>query len=439
MTIFRATVLDTPGEPEEGLRCDQDCALVVQDGVILQRTDYPTARAEYPEDEVVDLRDGLLLPGLIDTHVHYPQVRIIGGLGMPLLDWLETCALPEESRLAQAEYARGVAHDFLSGLIGAGTTTALVFGSHFHQAMDIFFEEADASGLRITSGLVVSDRVLRDDLLVTPEKALEYGQDLASRWHGHHRLRYAVTPRFSLSASSQMLHSCSELLSSQATSGPEDDGLWFTTHLNENPEEIAQVARFFPESENYLSTYDQHGLVTARSVFAHNVHPTEPELAAMAAQRATAAHCPSSNFALGSGLFPLREHLQSGVRVSLGSDVGAGTGFSLFKEGLQAYQGQQLLGDRGVQLSPANLLHLATRSGARALGLADQVGALSAGMAFDAIWVKPESRSVLQSTLNNARDAEDALAKVFALGTPADVETVWVGGEEISDRSLAAV
>lgn len=432
MTIFRATVFDTPGMLDDDLRSDQDCALVVQDGVIQQRTDYSRARADYPDDEVIDLREGLLLPGLIDTHVHYPQARIIGGLGMPLLEWLATCALPEESRLAQPNYARDVARDFLTGLIGSGTTTALVFGSHFPQAMDVFFDEAAASGLRITSGLVVSDRVLREDLLISPNMALESGQELASKWHGHRRLRYAVTPRFSLSTSAEMLQGCSELLTSSSASRTGDDGLWFTTHLNENPEEIAQVAGLFPESDNYLSSYDHYGLVTPRSVFAHNVHPTEPELAALAAQNASVAHCPSSNFALGSGLFPLREHLQAGVRVALGSDVGAGTGFSLFKEGLQAYMGQQLLGEQGIRLSPAQLLHLATRSGASALGLADQVGALSPGMQFDAVLVKPQNGSVLQYTLNNARDADDALAKVFALGTSADVGTVWVGGEELS-------
>lgn len=437
MTIYRCTVFDTPGELGDDLRTDQDCGLVVRDGVIQARADFARSRADYPDDEVVDLREGFLLPGLVDTHVHYPQARIIGGLGMPLLQWLDDCALPEESRLAHPDYAREVAQDFLSGLIGTGTTTALVFGSHFPDAMDIFFSEAAASGLRITSGLVVSDRGLRDDLLVSPEQALAFGQNLAATWHGHGRLRYAVTPRFSLSTTSQMLEACSELLSSMPPAQAEGEDLWFTSHVNENPEEIAEVGRLFPEAADYMSTYAHHGLVTAQSVLAHNVHPTKPELDILGQASASVAHCPSSNFSLGSGLFPLRDHLDAGVRVGLGSDVGAGTGFSMLKEGLQAYQGQQLLGDRGAQLRSPDLLHLATRSGALALGMAETVGSLSAGMHFDAVWIRPEGGSTFESTVRNAGDPEDVLAKVFALGSPADVSSVWVGGQEVRSPNPA--
>ena len=439
MTIYRCTVFDTPGELGDDLRTDQDCGLVVHDGVIQARADFARSRADYPDDEVIDLREGILLPGLVDTHVHYPQARIIGGLGMPLLQWLDNCALPEESRLAQPSYAREVAQDFLSGLIGAGTTTALVFGSHFPDAMDIFFSEAAASGLRITSGLVVSDRGLRDDLLVSPEQALAFGQDLAATWHGQGRLRYAVTPRFSLSTTSEMLEACAELLTAVPPAQAEGENLWFTSHVNENPDEIAGVGRLFPEAADYTSTYAHHGLVTPQSVLAHNVHPTAPELDMLAQASASVAHCPSSNFALGSGLFPLREHLQAGVQVGLGSDVGAGTGFSMLKEGLQTYKGQQLLGERGAHLGSPDLLHLVTRSGAQALGMANHVGALSVGMQFDAVWIQPQAGSTFESTVRHARDPEDVLAKVFALGAPTDVSTVWVGGQEVRSPHVAMV
>ena len=155
----------------------------------------------------MDLREGLVLPGFVDTHVHFPQVRAIGGLGMPLLDWLEKCALPEEARLADATYAASVATDFVSGLARAGTTTALVFGSHFAGAVDALFTEATRVGLRVTSGLVLSDRILREDLFTTPERAYAEGLELAKRWHGQGRTRYAVTPRFSLSCTEPMLES----------------------------------------------------------------------------------------------------------------------------------------------------------------------------------------------------------------------------------------
>ena len=428
MTIYRGTVFDTP--EVEGhvaqLRADHDAALVVREGVIVDRTDFGSARERYPQDDVVDLGEGILLPGLIDTHVHFPQARIIGGLGMPLLQWLDECALPEEVRLGERGYAQAVADDFLGGLISAGTTTALVFGSHFPQAMETLFAAAEKSGLRITSGLTVSDRILPEQLLLGPEEALAEGRRLAETWHGRGRLRYAVTPRFSLSASDELLASCAELLTAEYA-----DPLWFTTHINENPAEIDEIGRLFPESTDYLDTYANHGLLSERSVFAHNVHPTPSELPRLAEAGSAVAHCPTSNAALGSGLFPFREHREAGVQVALGSDVGAGTGFSLLKEGLQCYFGQQLRGAAGVALTPADLLRLATSAGAAALGLQDRVGDLSVGKAFDAVWVSPSPGGALDGVLPYARDDDDALAKVFALGGPADIARVWVGGDVV--------
>ncbi len=428
MTTFlvRARVLDTPDDPGAGggLRSDDDCGLLVVDGVITARAAYAEVRAAQPDVHAVDLREGVLLPGLVDTHVHYPQVRAIGALGMPLLEWLERCALPEECRLADTAYATAVAEEFVFGLVSAGTTTALVFGSHFASAVDALFTEAERVGLRVTCGLVVSDRELPTDLLTTPERALAESLALASRWHGRGRLRYAVTPRFSLSAGDEVLAAC-------ATAHHEVTGSWFTSHVNENPAEVAYVAELFPARAHYVDTYDAHGLVGPRSVLAHNVHPTDDELRVLASRGASIANCPTSNAALGSGLFSQRRHDDFGVRVALGSDVGAGTGFSLFKEGLQAYFHQRLLGPDGVPLSPADLLHLATRAGALALGLADEVGDLSVGKQFDAVLVRPHADDPLDVCLRHAASPDDALAKIFALGGDSDVAGVWVGGTRV--------
>jgi guanine deaminase len=431
MTLYRATVIDTPGNPFSGnpadaLAADQDGGVLVRDGIIVARGPFGSLHAEYPGEPVSELTGGLLLPGFVDTHVHYPQIRAIGGLGMPLLDWLERCALPEESRLADPAYADLVAREFLSGLLTSGTTTALVFGSHFAPAMDVLFTRAHEIGLNVTAGLVLSDRVLREDLLCTPERALAESRDLIERWHGKGRLRYAVTPRFSLSASERILEVCTDLVND--TTGGRDD-IWFTSHLNENLAEVSAVASLFPASDHYLGTYHQHGLVNGRSVFAHNVHARDEELALMGAAGAWAAHCPTSNSALGSGLFPLRRHVEHGVGVSLGSDVGAGTGFFLLKEGLQAYFMQQLLGADGLPLTPVHLLYLATRAGALALGLAHRVGDFAPGKEFDAVWVRPAEGSTFAVNLAHAADSTDALARTFALATPADVAAVWLRGE----------
>jgi guanine deaminase len=426
VTIYRGTVLDIPESPFDGggLRAEADAGIAVEQGAVVERGPFGQVRAGRPHDDVVDLRGGVLLPGLVDTHVHFPQVRVIGGLGKPLLDWLDGRALPEEARMADVGYAAAVADDFVDGLARAGTTTALVFGAHFAPAMDVLFERAAACGLRIAAGLVVSDRVLRADLATTPEQAYADGLALAQRWHGKERLRYAVTPRFSLSTTSALLESCAALLG-------DVDGALFTSHVNENKAEIEAVGDLFPDHDHYVDTYHRFGLVRRHSVLAHNVHPSDAELAVFAAAGASVAHCPSSNSALGSGLFPLRRHVEHGVRVALGTDVGAGTSFSLLREGLQAYFMQALLGADGLPLTPAHMLYLATRAGADALGMGDEVGDLSVGRQFDAVWVAPDAGTTLARVLGHAADADDALAKVFALAGPSDVRAVWVGGDRV--------
>jgi guanine deaminase len=427
VTIYRGTFIDTPDNPFKGshLRAEADAAIVVRDGVIVARGPASAMLGEY-DDVVVDLRDGLVLPGLVDTHVHFPQVRAIGGLGMPLLDWLERCALPEEARLVDTTYAAAVAAEFVAGLAQAGTTTALVFGSHFATAVDALFEEATRVGLRVTSGLVLSDRILREDLFTTPDRAYAEGLELAKRWHGEGRTRYAVTPRFALSCTDPMLASAGALVEDVPS-------VFFTSHVNENREEIAGVRQLF--GSDYSASYDKHGLLSDRCVLAHNVHPTRGELRLLGERGVAVAHCPTSNAALGSGSFPLGAHLAYGVRVALGSDVGAGAGFSLFKEGLQAYFVQQLMGAEGHRLTPGHLLYLATAAGADALGLSDTVGDLSIGKEFDALWLSPQPGSTMDVSLRHAGSPEDALAKVFALATPADVRQTWVAGTPIRLRS----
>ena len=421
MTIYRARVVDTPENPFTGgeLRAESDGALLVTNGLITGRGPFPELKTRHPNAKVVDLRDGLLIPGLIDTHVHYPQLRAIGGLGMPLLDWLDQCALPEEARLADVAYARSVAAEFIRALADAGTTSALVFGAHFAPAMDELFAAAHHTGLRITAGLVVSDRLLRPELHTTARASYEQGRALAERWHGTGRLRYAVTPRFALSCSDELLDACNALHA-------DVPGSWFTSHINENTAEVAKVRELF--GTGYLDSYDRHGLVGKRSVFAHNVHAPDAELDVLAATGAAVAHCPTSNCALGSGLFALDRHLDRGVPVALGSDVGAGTGPSLFKEALQAYFVQQL---RGVPLRPAQLLYLATGAGAQALGLQDQAGDLSVGKRFDAVWVRPPEGTPLELGLRHAADAEAAVARMFTLATTHDVAGVWVDGVRV--------
>lgn len=379
----------------------------------------------YPDAPVLGDGGDYLLPGFVDTHVHYPQLPVVGAMGLTLLDWLRERTLPEEARLGDTGYARRVARGFLRALARNGTTTALVFGAHQPGAQEVFFDEAEASGLRITSGLVLGDRLLRPELEADPEDCYRESERLLRRWHAHGRLRYAVTPRFALSCSEGVLEAAGALLRRY----PE---AYFQTHLNESPAEIAQVRALFPWARDYLETYERFGLVGAHSVFAHNVHVTDDELARLGAARAAVAHCPSSNMFIGSGLFPLRRHLAHGVRVALGSDVGGGTGFSLFKEGLMGYQGQMLQPD-GQRLGPAELLYLATRAGALALGL-EGLGDLGVGRQADLLLLRPPEDSTLAEVLAQSPSAEASLGALFTLAREESVREVFVAGDPLFTR-----
>jgi guanine deaminase len=424
--ILRAAVFHTPDNPfrnAAALQVLSDAALLIADGRIQALGPYSDVQRAHPDATVRDLRGGFLLPGFVDTHVHFPQVRILGGLGYSLLDWLDRHTLPEEARMSDPEYAAEVADEFLHNLASHGTTTALVFGSHFNSAMEVFFDAAQASGLRIASGLVLSDRMLLPSLHLTPEEAYRQSRRLVQRYHGCANLTYVVTPRFALSASEAMLEVCRSLLEDTPT-------VRFQTHINENPLEVMEVARLFSWAPDYLSVYEKYDLVTTRSVLAHNIHATDAELTRLAGRGASVSHCPCSNAALGSGIFPMQRHLNAGVRFALGTDVGGGTGFGLLKEGLQAYLMQRVKID-GVMLNSAQLLYLATRAGAEALGLARETGDLSPGKSADYVYLRPVEGSPLSQVAAHADSAEDLLSAIFTLAGQESVQEVCVGGKPV--------
>lgn len=428
-TIVRAQILHTPRNPfavgGAALEALSDGGLAYgDDGRIVALAPFAEVRAAHPEARVVDGSDAVLLPGLVDLHVHYPQIAVIGAMGMTLLEWLATRTLPEEARLADTAYAAEVARAFVGGLARNGTTAALVFGAHFPGAQEELFAAAERSGLRIASGLVLSDRNLRRELHVSPDEAYAQSRALMDRWHGRGRLRYAVTPRFSLSCTDAMMECCGALVAD----GPDD--VLFTSHLNENPAEIQAVAELFRWSRDYLDTYERFGLVGRRSVFAHDVHVTDDELGRLARADASIAHCPSSNAFLASGIFAMARHCAHGVRFGLGTDVGAGTGLSLFKEGLMAYH-VQMVRAGGELIGPAHLLYLATRAGAEALGLEDEIGDLSPGRSADFVLVRPPADSTLAAVLRNSPSAEATLGALFTLAREECVADVRVAGEPV--------
>lgn len=426
--LFRATILHTPENPfpldisdPRSLVCYEDGGLLVRGGRVVACGDYADLRTATPDASTTDWRGGFVIPGLVDSHVHFPQLRIIGAMGRTLLDWLEYVALPEETRMVDARYAADTARQFLRALASHGTTTALVFGAHYAGATAQLFEAAAASGLRIVSGLVVSDRLLHPDLHVTPEQAYRESALLIERYHRRGRLAYAVTPRFAFSTSDAMLEVCQQLMA-------EHHDVRLQTHINENKIEIAELTRLFPWASDYLAIYERYGLSGPRSVMAHNVHASASQIERLAAAGTAIAHCPSSNAALGSGCFPLRSHVDAGVTCALGTDVGGGVGFGMLKEGLHAYLMQRLAPDPKA-LDAARLLYLATRAGAAALGLEAEIGDFLVGKAADFVHLRPPPGSVLESVVRHAARPSQALAALFTLAGPESVREVRVEGD----------
>jgi guanine deaminase len=429
--LLRATIFHTPESPftddfhatGTALVCHQDGGLLLRGGRVIACGDYEQVRKENAGADTTDWRGGFLVPGFVDAHVHCPQLRIIGALGRSLLDWLEHVALPEEARMADVSYAAAVARDFTRALASQGTTTALAFGAHFAPATAALFESAAISGLRMVSGLVVSDRLLRPDLHRTPEEAYRDSTALIRRYHKSGRLLYAVTPRFAFSTTEPMLEVCQTLLA-------EHPDVRLQTHINENTNEVDELRTLFPWAKDYLAIYERYSLSGSRSVMAHNLHASNSELERLAAAGTSIAHCPASNAMLGSGMFPLRRHVSAGVKCALGTDVGGGVGFGMLKEGLQAYLMQRLLPD-GVPLDAGALLYLCTLAGAEALKLQEEIGDFSAGKAADLVYLRPPGGSLLESVVGHADGPGQALASLFTMAGSESVREVRVAGETV--------
>ncbi len=362
---FKSSIFHCLGDPGPGAEASaveyiEDGLLVVEDGAVAE---IGVASDLLPNlqsaTNVEDLVGKLIVPGLIDCHVHFSQLDIIASYGEQLLDWLNRYAYPAEKQFADPDHARAVADFFLDELLRNGTTTALVFATVFPQSVDAIFEAAETRNMRLVAGKVLMDRMCPGDLCDDPDSAYAESKALIERWHGKGRLGYAITPRFALTSSDEQLEAAGRLAA-------EYPDTWVHTHLAENREEIDQIGRLFPSSRSYLDVYDRFGLLRDRSMFAHCLYLDDEDRTLMAEKRGAAAFCPTSNLFLGSGLFDLQSMSDAGIRVGLATDVGGGTSLSMLQTMDEAYKVLHL---RGQSLPASRALYLATHGAAEAMGL----------------------------------------------------------------------
>ncbi len=377
-----------------------------------------------PETALLEHRDSLICPGFIDAHVHYPQTDVIASYGARLLDWLTEHTFPAEREFADPAHARAVAERFLTELLSNGTTTALVFCTVHPQSVDAFFAAAQARRLRMIAGKVLMDRNAPAYLRDTPQSGSDDSRALIERWHRNGRLSYAVTPRFALTSSAEQLARSGELLA-------ERPGLHLHTHLAESDEEIAQVLRLFPDRRSYLDVYDHFNLLGERSVFAHGVHLQDADCERLAETGSALAFCPSSNLFLGSGLFDLAKMETHGINVGLGTDVGAGTSFSLLRTLNEAYKVQQL---RQRSLSPLKSLYLATLGGARALRLQDRIGNFEIGKEADFLVLDCHATPLISHRMARAERIEERLFALMTLGDDRVIREAFIMGKSAFKR-----
>ena len=421
---FRASIYHCLDDPGEAGRADcseyfDDGILVIEDGRIAEAGPAAVIADRLGGTPVTDLGDKLIIPGLVDCHVHFPQLDIIASYGEQLLDWLERYAYPAEMRFADTDHAREAAEFFVDELLRNGTTTAAVFATvHAHSA-EVLFDAAAQRDMRLIAGKVLMDRNCPQALRDTPDSAYADSRALIEKWHGNGRLGYAITPRFALTSSEEQLAVAGKLAG-------ECPDTWIHTHLSENHAEIAEVKKQFPGRANYLDVYDHYGLVRERSIFAHCLHLGGDERERLADCGGAIAFCPTSNLFLGSGLFDLRAMTEARLRVGIGSDVGGGTSLSLLRTLGEAYKVLQL---QQQNLPPARALYLATLGGARALYLDDRIGNFAPGKEADFIVIDPAGSRLSQRRLRSSGDAADALFALLYLGDERHIAETFVNGK----------
>ena len=416
-----------PGWTEDGgdaARFEPDGWLLVEDGRV-----HAVRAADQPPDATWtrhDWRGHLILPGFIDTHVHAPQLDVIGSYGAQLLDWLERYTFPAEARYADPEQSRQGAERFLHALLAHGTTAALVYATVHKASSEALFAAGQALGMRLVTGKVLMDRNCPDDLRDDVEQAERDCVDLIARWHGVDRLAYAVTPRFAATSSPAQLTMAGRLLD---TYRDRSGGLYMQTHVAENRDEVRWVAALFPESRSYLDVYAAHGLLGARSVLAHGIWLDDADRTLLAQTGAQIAFCPSSNLFLGSGLFDWARARAAGVRVAPASDVGGGTSLCALRTLADGYK---VLALQGQRLPAWQGLYAATLGAAQTLGLAHEIGHFAPGTLADVVVWRWADGPVQQRRQDMARSLHERLFAWMSLADERNVAAVYLRGCRIS-------
>ncbi|MEJ0023319.1 MAG: guanine deaminase [Alphaproteobacteria bacterium] len=428
LTLHRGSIFHLRDDPDNGAEAVEwlaDGALLIEDGHVAAVGEAAKVRA--PADAETIAHEGIIAPGFIDAHVHYPQTDLIGADGKDLLDWLARYTFPAESAFSDPAHAAATAENFLDELLRNGVTSAAVFATTHAVSADAIFAAAEARNMRLISGKVLMDAHAPAALLDPPGGGIDESEALIRRWHGKGRLHYAVTPRFALTSSPLQLQGAGRLLEAHSD-------VYMHTHLAENVDECIHAVQRHPGASDYLAIYERYGLSRARSIFAHSVHLSADAFARLASAEAAIAFCPTSNTFLGSGFFDLAAARRAGVGVALGTDVGGGTSFSMLATMAEAYKVGQT---HKAPLNAFAAFYLATLGAARALKLDDKLGNFAIGKEADFVVLDPAATPLLSRRACAAKSLHEMLFALMIMGDDRAVRETWIAGARAHARDDA--
>ncbi len=403
----------------------QDAVMVIRNGRIVSVNPADRCIDQVSQSmPVLEYPHCLICPGFIDTHIHYAQSRIVGSPAPGLIEWLEKYTFPEELRFSDTGYARTVAKEFLDELTANGTTSALVFPTVHSQSVEEFFEAACDKGMRMSVGKVLMNRHAPERLCDGEDYGISESEHLIDKWHGKGRQNYAITLRFAGTSTHQQMLSCGELVKRYPQ-------IVFHTHLSETQAEIKWTLNLYRDCADYLGVYEKYGLVTDHCVFAHCVHLSDLECERLADSGAGAALCPTSNLFLGSGLVNPDRLANAAIKMSLGTDIGGGTSFSMLKTMQELYKVARAVGSHPNAFM---LFYMATLGAARSLHIDRHVGSLQQGKEADFVILDDGNRPLTAQKLSDCRSTEERLFAYIILGDSANVRETWSMGRCLYSR-----
>lgn len=422
-TLYRATIFN-PIALDNGEYFPDGCIAVERDGLISFCGRTEQAHQMFPDSAIVDMRPNIIIPGLVDTHVHLPQYYAAGLGNGTLLQWLDNVVYPLEQEFLNEDFASRCSASFFAEALSKGTTAMAVYSSSLYSATNIAFQQAEKSGIKVWMGKTMMDLNAPVPLLQPAETNIRLSLSLAKEWHGKNngQLQYILTPRFAGSCSSELLSLTAEVAASE--------GLAIQTHLSENKDELAFVQSLFPSAVDYTDIYDSHGLLTNTTILAHSIYLAPREIQQIKHHNCGIAHCPTSNRFLQSGIMPLDQYLKQNIKVGLGSDVAGGYSLSILNEAKEAIEQSKTLRmfseEHSEEINVGEVFYLATLGGAKVLNAHNRIGNFAKGKEADFVVV--DATSIISDYVT-LEQPEKILSKVFY--TSPQVIATYIHGKRV--------